>query len=109
MKVKYKSPRRYGQTIDAVEIVRETDKCVFIARIRGEPSRVAKTNDYHIYCDTWEEAHRLLLKRAENELSYARAALQRAQSFHANVKGMRAPEVRPASAPAPVTDASNHA
>ncbi len=41
--------------------------------------------------DTWEEAHNELMARAHRHLDQARSRLQRAQSLHGNIVGMRPP------------------
>lgn len=53
--------------------------------------RVSKSSAYSQYYPTWDEAHQKLLKSAEHELIKARRALERAQGFHGNVKGMKRP------------------
>jgi hypothetical protein len=56
----------------------------------GTP-RVAKSTAYSQYYPTWGEAHQALLEYAEKDLTKARRALERAQGFHGNVKGMKRP------------------
>jgi len=53
--------------------------------------RVAKSSAYSMYYPTWEEAHQALLEGAEKDLTQARRALEFAQGFHGNVKGMKRP------------------
>ena len=42
--------------------------------------------------DTWEEAHAELTRRAEHKVNYARYALEQAQGFAGNVRGMKPPQ-----------------
>lgn len=53
--------------------------------------RIAKSSRFSEYYVSWDEAHRALLERAEDNLAKARRILERAQGFHGNVKGMKRP------------------
>ncbi|MNK80828.1 hypothetical protein D3C87_1005580 [compost metagenome] len=59
----------------------------FLTPERGP--RVAKSSAYSQYYPTWDEAHQALLEETEKDLTQARRALERAQGFHGNVKGMK--------------------
>ena len=60
--------------------------------------REARASDWHIYYETWEEAHQADLARAENKLACCRRELERAQGNYGRIKGMKPPadaEVQP--------------
>lgn len=53
---KYRARNCVTQTIEVVEIVKESEKCVWIPYF-GRPSRVAKiSGTFEAYCDTFQEA-----------------------------------------------------
>jgi uncharacterized protein with von Willebrand factor type A (vWA) domain len=91
---KFKTARYYPTRIEEMEVLRETAQCVYVSdkfRHRTE-RREMKDTEFHRIHDSWEEAHAHLLEKAENALTNARSALQRAQDVLGNVKGMRKPE-----------------
>lgn len=101
--VKYKTEgSRYRVTakIEAVEIIKETEKMVtyvdtwrsFSGEERSRECRAAKVSDTYIYHDTWEAAHAHLVAEAEKHVASARLALERAKGAQGNVKGMKKPE-----------------
>lgn len=61
----------------------------FLVRDGGQ--KVAKSTKYSEYYQSWDEAHKALLSRAEADLVQARRALERAQGFHGNIVGMKKP------------------
>lgn len=80
MITKYKTS--YGNKIEKVDCVRETDK---------RERREAKISSYDCYFDTWEEAHEYLLKITGDKVCRARYLLERARDEYGNVKGMKRP------------------
>jgi hypothetical protein len=99
--VKYKTG--WGDNkIERVEVLRETEASVYLARNsrvwskdeKGE-RREAKNSEFAQYHDTWEAAKSYLLAKAENELTKARRMLQRAQDKLGNIKGMKPPKDEP--------------
>lgn len=92
MLTKYAVKGRWKEArIEEVEVLRETEKCVYLpSNRRGvEEVREAKTSEWREYYDTWEEAHAVLVLDAETRLSNARRALEIAQGHAGNVRGMR--------------------
>lgn len=83
MIVKYKTGSIYSNTIEEIEVERETESSVWV---RGK--RKSKWG-YEGYFDTWEGAREFLLGRADEELKSARRRLQDAQSKYGNIKGMK--------------------
>lgn len=75
--------------IRPIEIERSTDKNVWI-----EGHRCPRNTKWRSYFPTWEEAHAHLLQRAETNLVRVRRLLQRAQSTHGNIKGMKPPTAK---------------
>lgn len=73
-----------GELIEEVEVEKETDKSVWI-----NGRRCAKESSFENYHATWEQAHEHLTARAEAKLGRARLALQHAQGYAGNVKGLR--------------------
>jgi hypothetical protein len=83
---KYKAERLGPPHIEAVEVEKETEACVWI---RGR--RIAKRSSYERYFDTWAEAKADLMQRAEEAIAHARRSLERANGYLGNVKGMKPP------------------
>jgi len=81
------APRSVTASITEEMFEKSTDK--FLVYEGGQ--RISKSGAYSQYYPTWDEAHQKLLKSAEQELINARHALERAQGFHGNVKGMKRP------------------
>ncbi len=92
-KIKYKICARHPDSeILCVEILRETDKFIFI---KANPSycekgeRSVKKEGYDEYHDTWESAHNALMKYSGIKLESAIKDLDRAKSIHDRIKGMK--------------------
>lgn len=83
---KFNASRYARPRIEEVEVDSETASMVIIKGRRSK--KIAERESYH---DTWEEAHAWLLQLAEGRLTSARRALENAQGFHGNVKGMKKP------------------
>jgi len=77
--------------IEAIEVSRETDKCMFYPSPSGREVREAKRSDWQNWHDTWDEAHRFLLDEAEQEEKRAMLSLQAAQEKLENIKAMKKP------------------
>jgi acyl-homoserine lactone acylase PvdQ len=91
MPTKYRTARKFPKAeIEAVEVVRETEKFVVLRNSRGE-YREAKDSEYTIYHNTWEEAHCWLVDRARNKLSAAQSNLEYAERFVIEVSAMSSP------------------
>jgi hypothetical protein len=80
-----------GSLIEAVEVEKETEKCVWI-KYKYETRREAKGSGYRCYFDAWEAAHAYLLQKAENECAGCRRRLEEANGHLGNIKGMKKPE-----------------
>lgn len=92
---KYKISTWNDTKIEAVEVERETDKCVWVKWTMGANDRLhkeLKNTESHDYFDSWDDALAILLVRAEIRLENARVRLQQAQGTYGNVKGMKNPE-----------------
>lgn len=91
MITKYKTTR-WHNIIEKVSVLRETEKCVYVADWHGSGSRrEAKISDHYRYSDTWKEAHANLLEVAKQKVDFARRELEVANSKYEDVKGMKAP------------------
>ena len=90
---KYKVTKWGGAKIEEVEVIRETEKCVFFNGYRGE-HRAMKVTGYDNWFDTWGEAHAYLMEKAERLARQARVELDRANGLLGNVKGMRQSEAK---------------
>jgi hypothetical protein len=83
--------------IEAVEVVKETEKTVTIrteqnwggGKTRITESRENKISNYHRFFDTWEEAHDYLVKRAEKAVENCRMTLERLKGECGRIKGMK--------------------
>jgi len=81
------------KSIEPVEVVRETDKCVWVKHNGiGSERRSNKISDYESWFDTWDEAKAHLVKIAEDDLNRARLQLSRAQGNYGNMVGLKNPE-----------------
>ena len=83
--IKYRAGISYDPEIKKIEVVRETDKFVFIT----EANRQAKDSTDYSWFDTWEEAKNHLLDVYGERVLTARRRLQVANSKLGNVKGMK--------------------
>ena len=75
--------------IKVVEVVRESEKSVWLS----PGNKVLKRTSYTNYFDTWEEAHKALLEHAKSHVNATRAMLGRENGMLGNIKGMKKPEV----------------
>lgn len=74
MKTMYRAS--FGR-IEKVEIVKETDKFVFIkSKIKTSGIKEAKTSNYYAYRDTFEEAKQFLVDEAEEDFEKAKRELE---------------------------------
>ena len=95
MLTKYKIKGRYPEAkIEEVEVLRETAQCIFVPanKANSNPSgerKELKMTDWAEHYDTWEDAHAALMAKAERQVTNARRALEIANGFAGNVKGMR--------------------
>jgi len=56
--------------IKEIDIIRETEKCVYIACGSGE-RRVAKLSTWGNYFDSWDDAYTYLINNVNNEVESA--------------------------------------
>lgn len=66
---KYKT--KWRNEIEEVEILRETDKCVFLKGRNGGEDKELKRTSWHNFFNTWEEARSFLLGKAKGKLDRA--------------------------------------
>ena len=82
--------KSYSNRIEEVEIVRSTEKSVWVTRedIFGEKNKIRclKMSDYEKYWDTYKEAKQYLIKRYENVIESLKKRLQEARSELGQVK-----------------------
>lgn len=79
--------------IEAVEVLRATDKQVVLAnkhRKNGE-ERENKETEWHSWHDTWEAAHARMLSDAQQKVESLRKQLERANGDLGRINGMKAP------------------
>jgi len=72
---KYKTGYCQDKLIDKVEIIRETDKSVFIERYwfgKKIVVRESKRSECDNYFNTWKEAHKYLMEKAERRLRHSK-------------------------------------
>jgi hypothetical protein len=82
----------YLAAIKACECTEETAAFAWLKGFhRYDPNIVTKQLKVSKVFDTWEEAHAELTRRAEHKVNYARYALEQAQAFASNVRGMKPP------------------
>lgn len=94
MLTKYKIKGRYTEAkIEEVEVVRETAQCIFVPanKTKSNPNgerKEFKMTEWAEYYDTWAAAHAALTDKAARQVANARRALEIANGFAWNVKGM---------------------
>lgn len=82
--------RTRWDNIEAVEVLRETDKMVFVHGRGGrKEEREAKRSDYQNWFDSWGEAKAFLVANAEKDVEDARMQLERAKGKLGQLLGMR--------------------
>lgn len=69
-------------TINAVQVLHETEHQIVLAGVAKGNARRRKVDGYF---RTWSEAHQYLIDKAEKELTDANAKLQRAKTRYYNV------------------------
>ena len=95
MLTKYKIKGRWPEAkIEEVEVLRETAQCIFVStnKTKSNPNgerKELKMTEWSEYYDTWDAAHAALTDKAARQVTNARLALEIANSFAGNVKGMR--------------------
>jgi len=72
MKIWYKISLGSSQPISKVEIIRSTEKSVWVENKIYGPSRLTKRSDYHNFFETFNEAKDFLVKRQQNRELNAR-------------------------------------
>jgi hypothetical protein len=92
---KYKTG--YGIEIKEVEIIKETEKTVWIEATYRVPNKenirqCRKNSDYENYHDTWRDARDFLLNKAEKEWEYAKERANVKKSIIGNIKAIKQPE-----------------
>jgi hypothetical protein len=83
---KYQASHYFRMDIIEVEVEKETDSSVWVKGHRN-----AKRSADATYCDTWDEAHNILLEKAQIRVDDARNRLNHANDVLGNVKGMKKP------------------
>jgi hypothetical protein len=74
--------------IEAIEVVRETEKTVTIDNT-GHESRESKRSEFQNWFDTWEDAHAFLLTIQQLEVTALRLKLESANETLGRIKGMK--------------------
>lgn len=87
--VKWKACTRWlsSLSIERCEFVGETEKVL----IGKNGRRCAKKSVGVEYCDSWAEAHAVLTEISKQRVLEARRALELANSYAGNVRGMKEP------------------
>lgn len=84
---------RYGG-ITKVNVIRETDKCVFISdRLSGERKEL-KSTSYHNFFDCFEDAKNFLVTTQEEKIKQIRMDLERHNGKLGQLKGLKIENVK---------------
>lgn len=78
--------------IREVEVVRETDHCVYILDSRGKEFRQFKESQHGHIHDSWEDAHRFLITKQQEKVDSLRKQLERENGKLGQIKGIKKPE-----------------
>ncbi|MEA3225069.1 MAG: hypothetical protein U9Q07_03900 [Planctomycetota bacterium] len=93
--IKWKASSHWRFEIERVEVVRETDKCVFVASTyrhdKSGERRHAKVSQDEQYFDTWTEAKDHLLEKAREDVERAHARLVEKQDTLQSVESLVKP------------------
>ena len=93
--IKYKTSA-CRSTIDAVEVVKETDKFVVLASNNAfghGTRREAKVSDYCAYFDSWADAHKYHVDRVSKEIASAERKLSQLNNELAQINDMKDPTI----------------
>lgn len=88
--IKYRTDR-WGDKIESLEVLKETEKQIVYMNRHGREIREAKSSEWQKWHDTWEEAKDSLLRRAESRVQSLRCQLEKANGELGNIKGMKRP------------------
>jgi len=96
MITKYKT-NYSNDKIVKVEVVLETNQSVWIQPIGSSgmvlaERRLSKMSGDVCYLNTWQEAHELLIERAQQKVDMHRRHLEQAKGTLGNIKGMKQPQ-----------------
>lgn len=83
--IKYRT--RFNK-IEAIEVLRETDKQVFLL-VDAKERREHKVCDWYAWHDTWEDAHDFLIAEAEKTVNSLRLRIEQAKGTLGQIKGMK--------------------
>ena len=83
---------KFGIEIERHEVIRETDKCVFLPGLGGRERKENKESEYGKWFDTWAEAYSHLLSRVDKNYDRAGRNLVACRSELETVKAMVNPE-----------------
>ena len=77
--IKYKTG--YSKdSIEEIEVIRETEKCVFIkpywSGVGRNERRESKISDFGRYYDSWDEPHHYLVDEAHDRVKFAESRLK---------------------------------
>lgn len=99
--IKYRTGGYGNNLIEAVEVVKETEKQVVIetkltnhttGKTSIQETRENKINNYSAIHDTWDEAKAYLLEKADKKVQSCRRRLEEAKSHYGNIKGLKQPQ-----------------
>jgi hypothetical protein len=82
---------KYGIDITPVEVVKETEKSVFV-QVGKRLDRHAKKTAYDQWFTTWEEAHNFLVKRTQGKIRRLKDDLEGAEENLAELLTLEKPE-----------------
>ena len=83
--------RTWSKDIDAVDVIRETEKFVYLRGWNGREQRQQKRAVGLNWHDSWEAAHAFIVAKEEKEIESLRSRLERAKGKLGQIKGMKPP------------------
>lgn len=90
--IKYKTVSFGRHRIEKVEVVKETEKTVWVKTGDGATiNKTLKDSVYHHYFNSWQEAKDYLLAKKQTEIESIRRRLEYANSVLGNIKGLKEP------------------
>ena len=93
--IKYKAGK-WGSTIEAVDVERETDKFVVLSSnnaFGNGTRREAKVSDYYAYFDSWADAHKYHIDRVSKEIASAERKLSQLNNELMQINEMKDPTI----------------
>lgn len=89
--IKYRT--RFESEIEALEVIKETEKQIVFVGNLGAQNRESKRSDWQNWHDTFEDARQFLLEKSESEAVSLRKRLEEVKKRIETIKGLKEQEL----------------